>query len=64
MSNRIYRQATQSDLTDIILLFADGPLGATREDVPPSTDATRTDADAFYKRLGFTPAHTGMELSF
>jgi len=64
MSNRIYRQATQSDLTDIILLFAEAPLGVTREDVPPSTDAARTDTDAFYKRLGFTPAHTGIKLSF
>lgn len=156
MSNLIYRQATQGDLTDIIRLLADDPLGATREDVPPSadaqpaevyrdafadiqndprnelivaelggdvvgclqltyipglsrrgaeraqiesvrvkrdlrgqglgqklfqwaidrarekncalvqltTDAARTDAHAFYERLGFTPSHTGMKLSF
>jgi len=156
MSNLIYRQATQGDLSDIIRLLADDPLGATREDVPPSadarpaevyrnafadiqndprnelivaelggdvvgclqltyipglsrrgaeraqiesvrvkrdlrgqglgqklfqwaidrarkkncalvqltTDAARTDAHAFYERLGFTPSHTGMKLSF
>jgi len=29
-----------------------------------TTDAARTDAHAFYERLGFTPSHTGMKLSF
>jgi len=29
-----------------------------------TTDAERTDAHAFYQRLGFTPSHTGMKLTF
>ncbi len=28
-----------------------------------TTDAARTDAHAFYERLGFTPSHTGMKLN-
>jgi len=29
-----------------------------------TTDAARTEAHAFYQRLGFTPSHTGMKLTF
>lgn len=75
--NPTIREARASDITDIVRLLADDPLGATRESFDsPLPDSYRQAFDAikkdpnnelvvalrFYEKFGFVPSHHGMKL--